>query len=408
MKNPQAYRVYLILSGASTFFNAVMFTVLTVYYVTVAGLNPLELVLVGTIMEIATFLFEIPTGIVADTYSRRLSVIIGMFVTGVGFLIVGFSSTFWAIAGGLAVWGIGSTFISGAREAWIVDEVGEAHIDQVFMRTTQLRNVAKFVGVFVSVGLASLSLNLPIILGASATILLGGYLIFAMPETGWKPAEEQRANPWQAMGSTFTSGIQMTRQRPIMLWFLGIAIIFGAYSEVFDRLGEAHFLVSFDFPELGSFEPVVWFGVLQAGAQLFGFVAAGLSARLNRLGWLRLDEPNRAMTALSSLQVLWIVGVIGFGLAGSFWLALGCFWFIGVIQTLWGPIYSAWQNRNIDSSVRATALSFINQSDSLGQMTGGPLIGGVGTIFSLRVAMVVAGLVLAPAFALYRKGTSNA
>ena len=56
------------------------FTVSAVYFVQEVGLNPLELVLLGTVMEATIFLFEIPTGVIADTYSRRLSLIIGCVV----------------------------------------------------------------------------------------------------------------------------------------------------------------------------------------------------------------------------------------------------------------------------------------------------------------------------------------
>ncbi len=80
-----AVRVYLVLSGATALFNALMFTLQQVYYVQTVGMNALQLVLVGTVMELATFVFEVPTGVVADTVSRRLSVIVGMFITGAAF-----------------------------------------------------------------------------------------------------------------------------------------------------------------------------------------------------------------------------------------------------------------------------------------------------------------------------------
>ncbi|MCB0185518.1 MAG: MFS transporter, partial [Caldilineaceae bacterium] len=341
MKNPHAFRVYLTLSAASTFFNAVMFTVLTVYYVTVAGLNPLQLVLVGTVMEIATLLFEIPTGIVADLYSRRLSVIIGTFVTGAALVMVGFSSTFFMIACSLAVYGIGSTFLSGAREAWIVDEVGEEHASYVFLRTTRIRRIAQLFGTFVSVGLASIALSLPILLGGSLTVVLGVYLIFVMPETGFQPSVTAARSSWRAMRTGMADGVQLIQRRPLLRWFLMVAIVFGAYAEAFDRLGEAHFLINFDFPALGNFDQVVWFGIIRAGAQLLGFFGAGMASQR-----LQLDEIGSTVRILSILQLCWIGGVIAFGLAGNFYTALLAYWSIGAIQTVHQPIYSGWLNQH--------------------------------------------------------------
>ncbi len=78
--------VYLLFSGATALFSTLVFTLNLVYQATVVGLSPFQLVLVGTVLEATCFLFEVPTGIVADLYSRRLSIIIGFVLIGTGFL----------------------------------------------------------------------------------------------------------------------------------------------------------------------------------------------------------------------------------------------------------------------------------------------------------------------------------
>src|SRR5207244_4281403 len=113
-----------------------------------------------TISEITEFTFEIPTGIVADAYSRRLSVIIGTLMTGMALVLAGFMSSFLTIAFSMMLWSVGFTFLSGAREAWITDEVGPEHIGRVFLRTTQVRQAAKIVGVIAGAALASVNLRL--------------------------------------------------------------------------------------------------------------------------------------------------------------------------------------------------------------------------------------------------------
>ena len=65
-------------------------TVMAVYYVSEVGLNPLELVLLGTVFEATIFLCEIPTGVIADTDSRRASVIIGLSLEGVAAIAIEF------------------------------------------------------------------------------------------------------------------------------------------------------------------------------------------------------------------------------------------------------------------------------------------------------------------------------
>ena len=79
--------VYYLLGGGTSFLLVLAFTLSQVYHVTVVGLSPLQLVLVGTVLEATCFLFEIPTGVVADLYSRRLSVVIGLMLLGAGMLL---------------------------------------------------------------------------------------------------------------------------------------------------------------------------------------------------------------------------------------------------------------------------------------------------------------------------------
>jgi len=400
LRRPGAYAVYLILSGASTLFSAMMFTVLSVYYVTVVGLNPLQLVLVGTALEVTAFLFEVPTGVVADVYSRRLSVIIGTFLVGVCFVIEGLVPLFGAILLAEVIRGVGETFISGAREAWIADEVGEARVGHVFMRTAQVRQVARLAGTFAGVGLASIQLNLPVALGGGLTMALSLFLIFAMPERGFRPAPREGRTSWQTVGHTFREGAQVVRRSPVLLTLLGVEIFGGAASEGFDRLGDAHLLTNFQFPELGSLKPVVWFGVISAGSQALGFLAIQAFGR--RLDTTRRSPTDTARTLLA-LEALTVLSILTFGLAGNFALALGALWAKSVVGSLAGPLQGAWLVQNIDPRVRATVLSMNSQANAFGQSAGGPMIGFVGTMRSLRAAMVASGVALSPAVALYAR-----
>ena len=122
--------------------------------------------LVGTVMELAVFLFEVPTGIVADIHSRRLSIVIGQAVMGLAIIIVGSFAVTWAILAAWALWGIGYTFTSGAQDAWLADEVGEERLAGIYLRGAQVSRVFALLGIGASVGLALVDLRLPILLGA--------------------------------------------------------------------------------------------------------------------------------------------------------------------------------------------------------------------------------------------------
>src|SRR5579875_2193409 len=120
----RAYSVYLLIECAYALFFGIYATMTTVYRVVAAHLNPLQLVLVGTVLEGSIFLCQLPTGVLADTVSRRLSVILGVLLIGSGFLLEGSFTYFPTILCAQALWGIGYTFVSGAEEAWLADEIG--------------------------------------------------------------------------------------------------------------------------------------------------------------------------------------------------------------------------------------------------------------------------------------------
>ncbi|PWH14702.1 MAG: MFS transporter, partial [Anaerolineae bacterium] len=126
--------LYLALSFLTSFFFSLIFVVTSFYEATVAGLTGLQLVLVGTTLEGVILLFEVPTGVVADAYSRKLSLVLGYLIMGIGFLIEGLFPFFPAIVLASGTWGFGYTFTSGATEAWLSDEIGEEAANRTLLR----------------------------------------------------------------------------------------------------------------------------------------------------------------------------------------------------------------------------------------------------------------------------------
>jgi DHA3 family tetracycline resistance protein-like MFS transporter len=401
MRRFGAYRVYLAMEATSAFAQSMIYTIVAVYYVQTVGLNPLQLVLVGTVLELAAFIFEVPTGVVADTYSRRLSVIIGHFLIGACFVVEGFVPLFGVILAAEVVRGVGHTFISGALEAWIADEVGTEQIGRVYARAQQVGNLGALAGIVVGAGLAMLQLNLPIALGGAILIGLGIVLIVVMPEHGFKPAprgEHSERHSWRAMGSTFRDGLKLVRGSSLLLILMAVSMVFGSFSEGLDRLWEAHFLTDIGLPALGNLQPVAWFGVINVGGMLLSLLVAEFVRR-------RVDMTSHANTGriLFVGNAVLALSVMAFGLAGNFLFALAACWLASMARTFIGPIYGAWLNQHIPSNVRATVLSMNGQANAFGQVVGGPVVGAIGTVFSIRAALVVSGLLLSPALVLYAR-----
>ena len=401
MRRLPASTVWYSYEAVASFLWAMVFTVTAYYFVTEVGMSPLELVLVGTVMELSIFVFEVPTGIVADTTSRRLSIVIGNVVMGIGFIVVGGFPAVWPILVGYAVWGFGYTFTSGAMDAWLADEVGDTRLTDVYLRGAQIGRVFTIAGIAVGVGLALVDVRLPIVLGGIGTIALAAFYALAMPETGFRPAPRGERSSFGHMAATGRDGLRLVRSRPALLAILGIAAFAGMWSESYDRLWQAHLIEDVGLPSLGGLDPVVWFGILGiVGTLLSIVVAAPLGRRLE-------GASAEAVTqTLSLLYAVLAVSSFVFALAGSLWLAVLGSYGIFVARQVGSPLFMSWLNRSIDdSTVRATTLSIVNQADAVGQWTGGPAIGALATVTSIRVALVAATACLVPAFAFLRRAT---
>ena len=165
--------------------------------------------LVGTALETSYFLWEIPTGVLADTFSRRMSVIAGTAIIGIAWMGQGLIPLFIAIAGFEILRGLGEAFTHGATEAWIAGEVGDDSLDALFLRETQVTQIAGFVGLPIGVLLATFDLRIPIVLGGALGIGLAVLLVFVMPERHHPRRDAARS--WRATVGTARRGLWAVR-----------------------------------------------------------------------------------------------------------------------------------------------------------------------------------------------------
>jgi DHA3 family tetracycline resistance protein-like MFS transporter len=396
VNNLRAYPVYLFIKGTFALFFTLWATVAMVYRIEVVGLDPLRLVLLGTALEISVFLFEVPTGVLADTYGRRRSVFTGFILMGSGFALEGAIPTFAAVLAAQAVWGVGYTFISGALEAWVADEAPERDLGRVYLRGEQMEYLGSLVGIPISVLLGLIALNVPLLAGGAMTIALGFALVLTMPERNFRPSPREGRSSLQHVGATACDGARLARGRPVLLMLIAAALFTGMSHEGFDRLNAKHFLDGVGLPSIGGLEPVVWFGIMGAGGLILSYIAAGIVARN-----LDVGSPAVAARLLFALNTLTIAGMIAFALSGSFALALGAFWFATLVRTVAEPVYLTWINEGLDPGVRATVISMSSQAGALGEASAGPVIGVIGNVFGVRSALTITALILSPTLLLY-------
>lgn len=393
-----AFTIYLIMTGADWLIYSLFSTVVYVYLAKYVTNDPFQLVLIWTVFTTTTLLFEIPTGVVADVYSRRLSVIIGYVMVGIGAIVEGVFQIFELVLLAQVVWGVGFTFISGAKDAWIADEIGEERVSQAYMRSSQVGQIAFLIGIPISTALGTIALNIPIILAGMLFLLLAVFLVLVMPEEGFQRSPKEERESWRMMFSTFRESVRLLRGRTVLIAILLISAVYGLSSSGFDNLWTVNMLENFTFPAIGNFEPVIWFGFLNAIVTILGLVGTEIVRR-------KVDISSQAaiVRTLMFLTSATAICMAIFGLTGNFWLAVTAYCLSIALRTTSDPILRTWINQNIESNVRATVLSMDSQVNSLGQMIGGSTIGAIGTAISLQVALVTTGLARIPVAMLFAR-----
>ena len=393
-----AATAYAIYCAGDGFLFRLAFTVYSVFVVITLGLDPFHLLLLGTILEGTYLVFEIPTGIVADTVSRRLSIVIGLIGSGFAFALLGFSHSFAMAAASQFLWGIFATFQSGADVAWLTDELGEEAARPHYLRGGQISNVAALAGIVVSVALATISYRLPIVAAGVGIALFGLVMALVMPEDGFQRRERPEGERIHTgFVTTFKDGVSQVKAHHVLFLILGTAALHGASTEGFDRLADFHLLKDIGLPAIGNLNRVVWFGILDGVALLLGLGALTLVKRRTHL-----NGNAHVARILRWLDVLMIVCVVVFGLSGAFWLAVLTMWFVGALRSVREPVFSAWINQGLDPKSRATINSMGSQSDAVGQAAGGPVLGLIGNA-SVPLALVVSGLFQLPSLLLYAR-----
>lgn len=403
MRKFDATRLYLYLGFTTSLLFSMIFVVTSFYEATVAGLSGLQLVLVGTTVELTVLLFEVPTGVVADAYSRRLSIIIGYFIMGWAFIVEGLFPVFLPIVLAQVLWGVGYTFTSGAQQAWLSDEIGEENANRTFLHANRYELAGALVGMLLAIPLGNIAVNIPIVAGGVLISSISIVLALIMPERGFKPTRPENRNTWQHMGDIFNKGLSAVRRRPALMTVLGVGFIYGLYSEGWDRLWVKYLVDNFTIPSLFGMNEVAFFGFLRAGGMILSIlVTQQVERRLDASHAPSIAKAMVWLTALLSLAIFTFALAPSLVVLPALAVSIAAVWLVSITRNVLGPLYDAWINQRLDSETRATVISMSGQVDAIGQIASGPVVGIV-SLWSIRAAITFASLLLLPALPLIRR-----
>ncbi|WP_066290240.1 MFS transporter [Arthrobacter sp. B6] len=380
-------RIYLTLTLGNTLATSFIWGVNTLFLLD-AGLSNFEAFAANAFFTAGMVLFEVPTGVVADSWGRRVSFLLGTVTlagsTYLYYLLWQLSAPFpwWAAVSVLL--GLGFTFFSGAVEAWLVDALHysgyQGGLEAVFGRGQMVSGVAMFAGSVAGGVIAQATdLGVPFLVRVGVLLAMFGIAFGLMRDVGFTP--ERSAHPLRAtravLSASLENGLKVPSVRYVML---AAPFTTGVGFYVFYAL-QPYLLELFGDPRAYSVAGLA--AAIVAGADVLG-------------GWLAphirgLFRRRTSVLILSGSISALILLVLGF--TRVFWVALVLLTLWAVIESAATPVRQAYVNDMIPSKQRATVLSFDSLMGSSGGVVVQPALGRAADVYGYPASLAMGGIV---------------
>jgi MFS family permease len=398
-------RTYLLLMLGNTLAASFIWGINTIFLLD-AGLSNLEAFAANAFYTAGMVLFEVPTGIVADTVGRRASYLLGTVTltasTLLYVLLWQIEAPFWQWALVSMLLGLGFTFFSGAVEAWLVDALSatgfKGELEAVFGRGQMVSGAAMLTGSVAGGFIAQqTSLGVPFVLRGVILAVMFAVAFRLMHDVGFSPAKGGR--PLAEMRKIATASIDHGWRVPAVKWLMVESLFVGGVGFYVFYALQPYLLELYGDPEAYQVAGLV--AAIVAGAQILGGMAA---PRIRRL----FQRRTSALLATAGASVVTLALI---GLVETFWgvLALIVVW--GLLFAATMPIRQTYLNGLIPSRQRATILSFDSLMGSTGGVWSQPLLGRAADVWGYAPSYLISAGISAlalPTLALSRRQDAEA
>ncbi|MDB5162148.1 MAG: transporter [Candidatus Saccharibacteria bacterium] len=380
-------RTYLTLNLFNTFAASLIWGINTLFLLD-AGLSIVEAFAANAFFTAGMVLFEIPTGVIADSKGRRLSYLLGtltLALTTLLYLVLAWTHApfiLWAIVS--LFLGLGFTFFSGATDAWLVDALKftkyKGQLDSVFGKAQVVGGIAMLVG-SVSGGLIAQFSNLGVPYIVRAGLLVVTFIIAFkfMKDLGFSP--EKGIKYSKAIKAILKTSIRYGLGKPAVRWVM-LAAPFTTGVSVYVFYALQPYLLA-----LYGDEKAYWIAGLAAAIVAGAQIVGGLLVPTVRKMFKKRTTILLIGTSFSALIL------IALYLMPNFYLVILMVVLWGLIGSATMPVRQAYLNGLIPSKQRATVLSFDSLLGSSGGVVSQPALGKVADIHGYALSYAASGIV---------------
>ncbi|MBP1235477.1 MFS family permease [Arthrobacter sp. PvP102] len=380
-------RIYLTLTLGNTVAASFIWGINTLFLLD-AGLSNLEAFAANAFFTAGMVLFEVPTGVVADGWGRRVSFLLGTVTLAVStyfyYVLWQLSAPFWWWALVSVLLGLGFTFFSGAVEAWLVDALRfsgyEGGLEAVLGRGVMVSGIAMLVGSVAGGVIAQVTnLGVPFLIRTGVLLAMFVVAFRLMHDVGFTP--ERSARPLQAVRTVLASSVENGLKNPPVRYVM-LAAPFSAGVGIYVFYALQPYLLEL-FGDRTAYSVAGLAAAVVAGAEVLG-------------GWLaprirRLVRKRTTILVISVGVAALILVVLGF--TRAFWAALALLTLWAVVDAAGVPVRQAYLNDMIASKQRATVLSFDSLIGSSGGVVVQPLLGRAADAYGYAASLAIGGVI---------------
>ena len=386
----QIKRAFYTISALYTLSASIIWGVNTLFLLG-AGLNIQEVFIANAFFALGSAVFEIPTGVFADTRGRRFSFLMSVFVLALatlGYVIVSLlgGRVFWFSLSSIFL-GLGFTFYTGAVEAWVVDELkvtgSTEDLDPVFAKGAAISGIAMFAGTIGGGFLGTVDLVYPYFVRSGLLVALFFYGLFFMHERGFDATKVVSSGYFNAIRVVTKDSIQFGWKNRVVRLMI-IATVIQSVFMMWGFYGWQPYLLDM----LGRRE-AAWISGFIAAAVAFATVIGNMCLPL-----IRRFVRRRSIILLGGVLAM-AAGSIAMGVTNSFPLALGALIVMMIAMGASMPVKQAYLHQKTPSEKRATVISFDALLGSGGGFVGQTGLGWVARRFGLSTGYIIGGLILA-------------
>lgn len=364
--------------------------------------GPLQLVLLGTVLELTLLVSEVPTGVVADRFSRKWSVVIAFVIMSTALVLSAATLNYAVMLGAQALFGIGWTFRSGADVAWLTDEMTwlERQDDSnISVATDQSRVLLRRHRIGMASGLVAMVPTIifgrgalrEVIMITGITLGIAAVVLAVTMTDHYRQGQTEDEHPLTAR-QILQDGFRTSRNVRSIRLLLIVMVLLGLGGDALDRLGFKQFMDDGDFGD----DSLLWTGVLVMVLGALGVVVLWFTERaLARGVQLAVLALILLIFAAAGALVAAIVPLVG--VAAGMALQDPC-------REALDPVTAAWANREAPEASRATVHSFVSQAEGIGRAAGGVALASLAELTNIRWAIFGAAVLwLAASFVCSRE-----